>query len=390
MLRSTLVQAILLAGILAMRGEASAAPRSPAASAAQTPRATQPAAGTAESPTDSKPPSAVVSSPAKRPSLSSAVPRDYLQEAPPKAKRGLASIATRSERGTLRVGGLLQAWYQADEAAPDSFRGRRGEVKLYGDMTDKVYYYIMFDSAKELHQNKVDILQSGRPLSDLYLGYRLGEHTFVDFGQYKIPVTKEGRGSSGKLDFAERAIVTRTYGDRRDQGLQVRHESSKFELRAAILDGEELNRADTNDAKDVTGMISWHPNKRLEAGASVYRGRQAVTLGRKDRTGVELEWKPGRWDLKGEYTEGQDFARRSAGWYTTAAYTLGPRWQLALRREAFEADRSIVNGAEHATTLGANYFLDGHFAKVQLNYIARQESPSIANDQAILAMQVAF
>lgn len=43
-----------------------------------------------------------------------------------------------------------------------------------------------------------------------------------------------------------------------------------------------------------------------------------------------------------------------------------------------------------ATTLGLNYFLDGHFSKRQLNYLRNDGRGHTSDDQLVLAMQAAF
>ena len=60
----------------------------------------------------------------------------------------------------------------------------------------------------------------------------------ASIGQFKIPVSYEGYNSSSKLLFAERAPVSRKYGDVRDMG-----------LRLANFNGTTLDNLDNNKQK---------------------------------------------------------------------------------------------------------------------------------------------
>ncbi|MBI4866934.1 MAG: hypothetical protein HY816_08275 [Candidatus Wallbacteria bacterium] len=206
-----------------------------------------------------------------------------------------------------------------------------------------------------------------------------------------IPIGKEGRGSACRPNFAERALSSRIFGDMRDLGVQIRRVSDEFDFRLALFNGTESNANDTNDAEDVAGPVSWHPGSRFEVGVSAYRGRQGQTLGAKDRMGYDLERKPDpRWVLEAELITARDLAVRERGWLATAGYTLATRRQTLVRREALELDLSLPNSVGRATTLGLNYFLDGHFSKRQLNYLRNDGRGHTSDDQLVLAMQTAF
>ncbi len=206
-----------------------------------------------------------------------------------------------------------------------------------------------------------------------------------------IPIGQEGRGSAGRLDFAERAMISRIFGDMRDLGVQFRRVSDEFDFRLAFFNGTELNANDTNDAKDVAGLVSWLPGSSFDVDVSAHRGRQGPTLGAKDRMGYELEWKPDpRWVLKAELITARDLAVRERGWFATAGYTLATRWQTLVRRETLERDLSLPNSVERATTFGLNYFLDAHFSKLQLNYLRNNGRGHTSDDQLVLAMQARF
>ena len=62
---------------------------------------------------------------------------------------------------------------------------------------------------------------------DFYVTYKT---TYVEasVGQFKIPVSWEGYNSSSKLLFAERAPVSRAFGDKRDLGIRLAKKFERF------------------------------------------------------------------------------------------------------------------------------------------------------------------
>ncbi len=312
--------------------------------------------------------------------------------------------------GTLQLDGLLQIWFVHDPKATDSedtFRLRRGEIKLSGEIVPKIQWTIMVDPAKELKVNKttttigtttvvedVSVDQQSKILQELF--FRIGylPYHLVDLGQFKIPVTEEGRRSSAQLDTIERSIIGRTYGDKRDIGFQVTGNFPWVEYRIGLFNGEGINQTDKNNQKDYTGLLIAKPLLGLEVGGSGYRGSLGKSATDRDRYGAELRYQYQDLSFKSEAMWAKDGTTYSNGWYLQLGYFILPKQlQGVVKYEGFDPDQSKSNDKEHDLTIGINYFIKGHNAKTQLNYTnkdfqsARTEKD---NNQILAALQIAF
>ncbi|HYO95079.1 MAG TPA: porin, partial [Polyangiaceae bacterium] len=142
--------------------------------------------------------------------------------------------------GFWQPGLLLQAWGMVrhldndDADVPDTqtwFRIRRAELKMKGEIVpDLVAYQVMIDPAKTIFRSatvpvtprtegdpspgNVSVRQPGNDasiLQDVYITF-LSDYADVSIGEFKIPVSLEGYGSSSRLILPERALVSTTFG----------------------------------------------------------------------------------------------------------------------------------------------------------------------------------
>lgn len=312
--------------------------------------------------------------------------------------------------GTLQLNGLLQLWFIHDPRASDSkdtLRLRRGEIKLSGEIVPKFQWTVMIDPTKELRVNKTTTLVSGttvlqdvsvdqrsKILQDLF--FRIGHlpHYLVDLGQFKIPITEEGRRSSSRLDTIERSIIGRTYGDQRDIGVQVSANLPSIEYRIGLFQGEGANQTDKNNQKDYTLLLVFRPFQRLEMGGSFYHGSVGSIATDKDRYGPELRYQYQNLSFKGEAMWAQDGAIRSNGWYIQFDYFILPKQlQGVAKYEGFDPDQSKSDDKEHDLTAGLNYFLKWENVKAQINYVNKAfQKVRIDRDtnQILAALSLAF
>lgn len=325
--------------------------------------------------------------------------------------------------GTIKFDGLIQIWgtkTQNDKDSifedDDTFRLRRAEIKITGDvLQDTIKWGTMFDPARAIGANE-STNQAKRILQDMWitlefpkvLGMAEPKSLFsLDVGQFKIPVSMEGYGSSGKLDFLERATIARTFGDKRDIGLLARGDFDSFLFQLGLFNGEGQNVLnDENDQKNFNGRILIRPAKLanvtlmkgLQIGFSFQDGDTGVNRASRDRNGFELAWefesllkeKDSLW-LKGEYLSGKDGSVRPMGWYGSIGYMFIPKWEVAVRYDKFDPDRQVGDNVQKEWTLGINHFFQGHNVKLQLNYVIRKEEQNSIDNNAIMAgMQISF
>lgn len=306
--------------------------------------------------------------------------------------------------GSMKIGGLLQGWYIVDWKEKDRFRLRRTEIKLSGKVGEgqPIEYTVMIDPAQVTEDaSRKSILQD----AFLTLGY-IPHHT-IDIGQYKVGIGEEGSRPSAKIDTIERAFISRTFGDQRDIGIRLSGKWPAVDYNVGVFNGSGQNQADANDQKDFAGRVVVRPfkDKELFKGFEIgvsgyYRPDHGSTLA-KNRSGYEARYEYKGFSLRGEYLRGQGTASSNAtsenrtlanGWYGQLGYYFFPKLQGVLKYEQYDPNEESSNDKIQEITAGFNYFIDKYNAKLQLNYIYKDEEAEdeLANDQIIGALQVAF
>lgn len=321
-----------------------------------------------------------------------------------------------------KVGLMVQGWFWATDdnrfsfgqnvtppangLAPgkgdSTFRIRRAELSFGGKVNKVIEFNAMIDPS----------ISSGPILQDAFVGALL-PNTTVRLGQFKLPLTMEGYGSSSALLFAERAIVTRTLGDKRDLGLMVLSRDLPFvEYEAAVVNGSGKNTTDPTPQKGGVGRLVLKPVKGVSFGGSGYYSQsydpKTNEYFRQTRAGGEVAVDLAGVTANAEYVEGRDeqatYTAKPFGWYGVLGYRLG-QVQAVARYERFESDKGLsraecrVAGAtasrclkNAAFTAGVNYYLPAEIyggAKLQLNYVrGRDEVAERSSNEVVLVAQV--
>lgn len=320
-----------------------------------------------------------------------------------KIEKGIAQ-RVQFGQGALKISGLLQAWYTNDQSGHNRFRIRRGEIKLSGKISDEqpIEYAVMIDPAQVTEDaSRKSVLQ------DVFITLGYIPHHTVDIGQYKVGIGEEGSRSSTKIDTIERAYISRTFGDQRDIGIRLSGKWPFVDYNIGVFNGSGMNQADANDQKDVAGRIVLKPFKNskklkgLEMGVSGYHRPVHGTTSAKKRLGYEARYEYQKFSIKGEYMSGQGTASSSSttenrtlanGWYGQVGYYILPKLQGVLKVEGYDPNEQTANDKMTEFTIGLNYFIEKYNAKLQFNYIHKDEEAedSLQNDQIISAVQVAF
>lgn len=332
----------------------------------------------------------------RRPADSTGIERE---DSPPPAS-GIAGI---------RVGGLLQVWYaQGDGGFQNTFRIRRAELKLAGDVSSRARWAIAIDPARLLTTTSTTasvngtsvvtgttVNQSSRILVDAYLGLALPSHFELDVGQLKIPLGLEGGiQSPAALETVERALYTSdrarggAYGDSRDIGVLLRGPANQdVEYAIGYFNGvgESQNDTDRNRAKAAAGRLAARlPFLRfLSVGAS-----GALTTGSapdsviRRRAGAEARLIAGPVLVKTEYMSGRDANRRGAGWYAHLGYSPTAHLNLIVRQDVFDpdldAESTVLDARERDWIAGFTYDVPALNVRFQMNYLRKLLPPSIA------------
>lgn len=293
-----------------------------------------------------------------------------------------------------KLGLLLQLQATLDETpgARDVFKGRRAEISIGGPiLSERVSYRL-----------QIDPFLTGTITKDAYVRLTYIRFADIQFGQYKFPQGLEGRWSSGDLDFAERAVVSSTFGDKRDfaaqiGGSQIPLGALRMEYALAAVNGAGQNTSENNDDKDFAGRAGFQVGP-LWLGASGYLGQEPS--GRRERFGTEIRVAQGGWKVQGEYLYGETEPAAlgltgasvpQEGYYVLANYRHksirpGIRWQ------SFDANKNISRNRVDSLTGGIDFFLtEGNNNKITLNYTTKwEEGTAIPNNDGVVQFQVAF
>src|SRR5262245_7157048 len=190
-------------------------------------------------------------------------------------------LAVGSGGGYIQPGMLLQGWFQYDKAKgqpnQNKFRLRRAEFGVKGEIVPKlVSYGLVMDFARLLEPVDTPITvgtetatikqpsanNTSSVLND-FLITLMSEYVDVTLGQFKIPISWEGMHSSAKLMFAERALISRLYGDRRDMGAKATKTFKYASYYVGIFNGAGQNQVELVRSKDATARIEAYPVEGL-------------------------------------------------------------------------------------------------------------------------------
>ncbi|MDX2052744.1 MAG: porin [Polyangiaceae bacterium] len=325
------------------------------------------------------------------------------------------------KQGTFQPSALLQGWWQLidNTKTSSSFRIRRAELKIKGTIIpDAVDYALMIDPAKTLKFGSQTVrVQNQEPapmnaatpeqvsvlaaptdtsiLQDFYVTF-ISEYSDVTIGQFKIPLSWEGYNSSSQLILPERALVSRTFGDRRDLGLRAEKKFGAFGYLLTLTNGTGVNRLDDNNDKDVALRLEGRPVEPLMIGivgsSSVGSRKDAST---KDRVEADVRAEVSNFVAQAEYIHGWDGVgatrKEGHGAYAAFAYTLAERFQPVLRAGLLDPDLDVSKNTTWHYEAGLNYLVQKNEMKLQASFSVHDpEGSAKAERQAIVSAQAQF
>ena len=282
-----------------------------------------------------------------------------------------------------------------------------------------------------------------REWRDVYLDYRRFKVVQVRGGLFKVPFGLDENTSATSLDFIYRSRISSRLAPGRDRGVSVHGRVLKNILtyEAGVFRNDGDNARPSNSARVYGSTTSAfrvvaHPFRgtkkamgdlqigaamtssdvplgfpavraRTVLGASFYNSDVWVQ-GRRQRTGLEARWQPGRMSIQSEYIRLTDERRGQSvtdedlaplvaqGWYVSGTYGLTRkrnrfgRVEAAVRYETLSfgsnsdetpstsvrAD-AVLGNSHRATTLGVNWQVN-KWVKLQANLIREDiERPSM-------------
>jgi hypothetical protein len=307
--------------------------------------------------------------------------------------------------------GLVNVWIAADDSI-NTFRIRRTELKATGPITAALRWTVQVDPSKvvtlrqerDSAENVRDVaVDLGSVLQDAMLTYRVRDKLFIDVGQFKMPIGREGPQSSSTLETIERGLVVSArnkLSDVRGIGAQGRVTLPyRIQITTGVFNNivEHLNRVDTNGDKAVIGRVVVGALSSLSVGATGAR----IVANDSDseygsRLGADVLFTTPRATIKAEYLSGEDGRLERRGFYGLAAYKVLPKLEAVVRYDEWDADldreESLATARERDYVAGLTYFLSGHAAKFQINYLHKTFDAALARSrgQVLVNIQAAW
>lgn len=322
----------------------------------------------------------------------------------PKTTAVSASKLDVGTRGFFQPGMNLQAWFflSRQDTTQTTFQMRRAELRAKGEIIpERVLYLLVIDPAKTLkfgtktvsvdNQNPpptdpstLETVGVPTPPSDTSILQDvavtlLTDYADVSIGQYKIPVSYEGVGSSSKLLFPERSLVSRYYGDRRDIGVKAEKKFERFGYMLGLYNGQGQNQLDTNNQKDASLRVELYPIKGFVlAGVGYVAIGQRDLAGTKDRVEGDVHLEIEHALLQAEYIRGWDRNAAGAriqgqGAYAAVGYTFAELVQPVVRIGFLDpnvdsGNTTTTNALVRHYELCVNTFVRKDEVKVQTSY----------------------
>jgi hypothetical protein len=277
------------------------------------------------------------------------------------------------------ISGLVNLRYQYSDATGNessSFDVRRARLDFKGN-------HSLFDY-------RLQVELAGTPkILDAYLVWKALPCLNVQAGEFKIPFSLENPYGPTTLETIDNSMVISMlsgYSDLsgisangRDIGLAV---NGGFFSRAGyrvvnynlgIFNGSGINRADNNQAKDFSGILTVNPFKELSIAAYYYNGSTSSNVRDRKRAGIGVKYASDKLLVRGEYIQGKTGTLESSGYYVVAGYVVCPGLQPVLKIDSFRQDLDNKDSNRVCYTIGVNY-LPARNLRLMLNYNYREEA----------------
>jgi hypothetical protein len=207
----------------------------------------------------------------------------------------------------------------------------------------------------------------------------------------------EGLESSAKFDFVERSAIATVFKwtDYIDLGISLKcnFQIKNIEIYPQIgfFNGEGQNKLDVNVSIDFAGRLVVKPIDQLYLGVAYYNGKNWKNEIENVRTGTEIKFVKEPFSVYSEYAFGKSNEKEKLTYYITFTYKFLKSFQLVARYDYYDLDTNTENNEKYDDTIGINYFIENHNAKIQFNYVYRGEKETEINDDVIrVNLQISY
>ncbi len=327
-----------------------------------------------------------------------------------KGKRGFVwddrpTIVFGEDVNVAVTGRALVEWRWFDpEIGEDLFALRAARLGLKGDLTRHLDWEVEREiGAGDLAEDESRI-EFG-DWKDVFVRWRTFDAARVKAGRFKIPFGLEQNTGVSELDFAYRALGSRTIAPGRDTGVMVSGQLGRFGYEAGVFDddgdnaesseiqfveeGQDLENVGPSFAVRVTGDLFRalpftgrlrsanvgiaYTNSDVPEGLNSLRGEsfwgtedffeRVYVKGRRQRLGAQFDWSPGPTSLKAEWMQSREQRTEqsnrnedlsdfiSNAWYVTGTWFVTGED----KDDNVNAKRPLLKGGPGAIELAVRY-----------------------------------
>lgn len=294
-------------------------------------------------------------------------------------------------------------WFDPD-IGEDLFALRAGRIGLKGDLTKHLDWEIEREIGAGDQEEGQSRIEFGN-WKDVFVRWRTFDTIRVKAGRFKIPFGMEQNTGVSELDFAYRALGSRTIAPGRDTGVMASGELGRVSYEAGIFDddgdnaesseiqfveeGQDLNNVGPSFAVRVTGDLFRaipgsgrlrsanlgiaYTNSDVPEGLNSLRAEtfwgtekffeRVYVKGRRQRLGAQFDWSPGPTSLRAEWMQSREQRKEQSNRNQDLSDVLGSAWYVAGtwfvtgegKDSNVNAKRPLLKGGPGAIELAVRY-----------------------------------
>ena len=236
--------------------------------------------------------------------------------------------------------------------------------------------------------------------SNLYIERNFNKNHKMRLGVSRSPIGLEGSMSSFALPLANRAQISREFGDAISTGISFIGNKGAFEYNLGGYTSTRFTQG-FKDGAEFIGRVGVRPfykqegsyfrNLKFYAGADVgHRGENYGVYS----AAMTYEYKKFLMNFEYAYANGSngDYfdPRKRQGFFATVGWNFTPKLQLLARYDYFDTNLEQSNDVNHEYSVGINYFVFKQRLKFALNYVFSNNEKTNTNKNGIYLLTQFF
>ncbi len=236
--------------------------------------------------------------------------------------------------------------------------------------------------------------------SCLFIERKINQNHLIRIGTNRSPIGLEGQASSFALPFANRAQISRNFGNAYSTGVAFVGKKDWLEYDLGTYTTTRYTQG-FDDGMEFVGRVGFSPfyNKENEylKKLKIYTG-SAIGHRSKDyqvyNTALTYEYKKFLANFEYAYANGSNSKflvdKKQQGFFATLGYNFTPKLQLLLRYDLFDTNTKTTDDINHEYSIGLNYFVFKQRLRFALNYVFANNEKTNNKTNAIYFMTQFF